>query len=351
MTAVASPPGIHLGRGRDASESVLLAMRERAIGGSSGVFLGVPGSGKSALMYLFVEQRRMEERVFVRGNTDGGWWWWFRRDAVVWVPEGCTAEVYGLDGRVRVPVDANIQTYSSLSDLLARAELGKVNVLYWPGEGWGRWVSFLGALVDRDDRCPQLAMDDEAHETYPESGFGGEDMGELPFARIKRFLRILAHSRRAKVSYLLAGHQGFDIHYAVLGKMHYWLFLAGSRVSSQVEEVAPDEVLFGLARICGHLHRGRAVAVGPVPSGYAYEEVGSDEAPIPPPPREECDLVVRVRGEVQPPSSNAMVIPSEDPGVEFSCSDCGHRWNSTGNPDRCPRRDCRSYHVAPTEVA
>ena len=347
--AALSPTGITLGKGREAEESVLLAMRERAIGGSSAVFLGVPGSGKSALAYLMVEQRRREERVFVRGNTDDGWWWWFGRDALVWVPEGCTAEVYGLAGESKIPIDADVRTYASGPDLMERAELGKVNVLYWPGEGWGRWVSFLAALVDRDDRLPQLVLDDEAHETFPESGFGGEDAGEQPFDRIKRFIRILAHSRRAEVSYLLAGHQGFDIHYAVLGKMHYTLLLAGSRVPRHVEQVASDEVLYGLGRICGRLHRGRAVAVGPTPAGYVYEEVGSDESPIPPPPMRQFTVVVRVGGWVgSPPPSTRM--EGIDSGSEYSCSDCGHRWRSRGTTHRCPREECRSRHVAPTEV-
>ena len=311
MSSASPPQNIDLGRGRDRDESVLMAMRERAIGGSSAVLLGVPGSGKSALAYLMVAQRRFDERVWVRGNTDDGWWWWFRRDAIVWVPEGCAAEVYGLEGKCKLPVDADIRTYSTTADLMERAELGKVHVLYWPGEGWGRWVSFLAALVDRDDRCPQLVLDDEAHETFPESGFGGEDVGEQPFDRIKRFLRILAHSRRAEVSYLLAGHQGFDIHYGVMGKMHYTVLLAGSRVPNHVKQVASEDVLFGLDRICGRLHRGRGVAVGPTAYGYVYEEVGKDETPIPPPPKRDYTIVVRVKGP--PPPSRNHPMPQNHP--------------------------------------
>lgn len=354
MSAPLPPSGLVLGRGRDADESVLLAMRTREIGGSSAVFLGVPGSGKSALAYLLLAQRKDEERAWVRGNTDDGWWWRFGRDAIVWIPEGCEATVYGIEGRQRLPVDADVRTYRGLPDLLERAELGKVNVLYWPGEGWSSWVSFLEALVARDDRLPQLVLDDEAHETWPESGFGGEDGGEGPFPRIKRGLRVLAHSRRAEVSYLLAGHQGFDIHYAILGKMHYTLLLAGSRVPNHVATVASDDVLEGLDHLCGRLHRGRAVAVGPTPAGFVYEEVGSDERPIPPPPRRRFTVVVRVKGPSPPPPplppSHSMGEQPDHRGRRLLCEACGEEFTYGGKrKPRCPSCDSRQYRVLGAE--
>lgn len=341
------PGGIHLGKGRIRDESVLLAMRARAVGGSAAAFVGVPGSGKSALAYLLLSQRRAEERVWVRGTADDGWWWWFGREAIVWVPAGCEAQVYGVDGRTKLTVDATVRAYSSLADLLERAEVGKVHVLYWPTEGWGSWVAFLLALVDRDDTLPQLVLDDEAHETFPESGFGGDDLGETPFERIRRGLRVLANSRKANVSHLLVGHQGHDISTYILGKVEFWLLLAGSRIPRKVEEVAPDEVLDGLRRLVGRLHRGRAVAVGGTPYGYLYEEVGSDEAPIPAPPPRRFRVKVRVRGPAPSasPSPRANVVEGSKTTSGRVCRKCGRHFTSAAKRPQCP--GCASQRSDP----
>lgn len=337
MSAAVVSQGVAIGEGGSASESVLVQIRDRSTGGSSVCFLGTPRSGKSALAYLLASQRYKEERTWARGNSDDGWYWWFGSAAVVWTPEGCDVGLLGMLGTEKFPIErVEVRTYASYADLLARAEVGRVHVLYWPGDGFDEWVSFLEALVDREERVPQLVLDDEAHETLPADGTGG---GKGAHERVVRFLRVMAHARRAEVSFLLCTHQGFDVHYAVLGKCHFTILLAGSRVPPYLpDDVVPTDLLYRIAK-------GQGIAVGPTDYGTRWTHFF-----IPAPPPRRFSVVVRVKGRQvgsTPPPLLSRFKDHKPSSRKFACSDCGHAWASTHRPKRCPRQDCRGYHVAP----
>lgn len=313
----------------DPRESPLLTMERREVGGVTTVILGIPGVGKSALAYRLAHRRLGKEMLWVRGNTDDSWWWLWRRQAVVWVPRGSGAVVVGLRGRERLPVDADVREYSSLPDLLAKAEEGRANVVYFQACARGvtahleQWLDLLEAVLDRGDRVPQLILDDEAHVVAPE-GAGAYDGG---YQRVKRLLAILADARRAEVSYVLAGHQAHDLSYAVLGKAHYTLLLPGARVPSYLDtEAVPQDLL-------RRIHRGQGVAVGGTAYGLRWEQFDFG----PPPPRE-YSVVVQMTTKSPPlhPRRSHSIKRPKNEDRSLLCEGCGRVYTSWAKRPQCP---------------
>ena len=249
-----------------ANRSPIAASADLRVGGNTLFILGSPGMGKSVLAYMFARARSDRMRLWVRGTMDYTWHEAYGRDATVWVTESetPTVEAYRGGERARIRDPPDVRRYSDFKDLMDRAEAGKANVLYWPGEtGLEQWLRFCWALRHRDDALPQLLLDDEFHEIAPARGSSPdpEDYRRMSIAR-----RILADSRKADMSWILSSHQSHDIDYSALGKGHYYCLLTGARVPKHLPSKRFDP-----EGIVERATRGEGVMGGPTAHGFQWE--------------------------------------------------------------------------------
>lgn len=213
-----------------------LLRRSRDHGGLTAIILGPTGSGKTTFMLskLAIPLLQRREYLFWRGLEFCQW---------TYLPPGNVKlllspfQAYQWIDRKRKSEVEDLEEYGlkvsycyDFEDFYAKAETGKLNVIYIDDRGW---IEFCDFLVMRPDIEWISLFMDEIERFAPSNAEGDIWRFNLKFANL------IAEFRKNFISFYCAAQDVSDVDYRVTYKMNFMVYLRNARVPRTKSMVYP----------------------------------------------------------------------------------------------------------------